>query len=228
MKMEVVLVDPDQAVHERLRRAGTAGHLRFSLQSYFDGASALAGLQTATPGVVALALDLPDMQGLRCLRSLRALHPALQIVATCCESNADLVFQSLISGANGCVVKPCIMAELVAALFEARDEGAPMNAPARKSLAKALARMNDFRSEEAALSIAETPVFLHLLQREHAKEIATALGVSERTAEVHTGNIFGKFGVGSRLEFIERILHPPPPATITKKSASPEGHAPFP
>lgn len=60
----------------------------------------------------------------------------------------------------------------------------------------------------ASLSRRERDVVDLLLQGKSNKQIALALGVSERTVEFHLNNIYGKFDVASRLELALKLGKP--------------------
>ncbi len=57
----------------------------------------------------------------------------------------------------------------------------------------------------STLSRREQQVVALLLEGKTNKRIAFTLGISERTVEFHLGNVYAKYGVGSRVELILRL-----------------------
>ena len=72
------------------------------------GAEAIAEVEAATPRLVLLDLDLPDMRGLQVLDRVRALDPArtVPVVVLSSSEDEDDVARAAALGANSYVVKP--------------------------------------------------------------------------------------------------------------------------
>ncbi|MGH9814222.1 MAG: response regulator transcription factor, partial [Candidatus Acidiferrales bacterium] len=74
-------------------------------------------------------------------------------------------------------------------------------------------QMSSFRSQESrsklSLTGRENQVFEMLVRRFSNKEIAEALGISERTIKFHVSNIFHKLRVKRRAGLVDRLLDYP-------------------
>lgn len=105
----VTLIEDDDRIRQALR-AGLRdkGYAVRSASSGMDG----LGLVTESPGdIVVLDLGLPDIDGRKLLRMIRALSPVPVIVATARDDDSAIV-QTLDAGADDYVVKPFSAAQL--------------------------------------------------------------------------------------------------------------------
>src|SRR5260370_2715318 len=108
----VVLVVDDEVQIRRFLRAGLELD-GFSVQDAETGADALRWATMRPPDLVILDLGLPDMDGSEVLERLRALSRVPLIVLSV-RSNEPENVRLLESGAHDYVVKPFVMAELLA------------------------------------------------------------------------------------------------------------------
>lgn len=75
------------------------------------------------------------------------------------------------------------------------------------------ARNHSSVAEAAKISERERQVLEALLDNLANKEIASKLGISERTVKFHVSNLLSKFGVERRQHLISRCLQVPPAAS---------------
>jgi DNA-binding response OmpR family regulator len=105
----VTLIEDDDRIRQALR-AGLADK-GYAVRSASTGMAGL-GMVTDDPGdVVVLDLGLPDVEGRKLLRMLRAVTPIPVIVATARDDESEIV-QTLDAGADDYVVKPFSAAQL--------------------------------------------------------------------------------------------------------------------
>jgi len=109
----------------------------------------LAELPRIKPDVILMDINLPGKNGVDCVRELKPLLPATQIVMFTVYENTDLIFKALAAGASGYLVKQTPPAELLAALRDVFNGGSPMTSHiARKVVASF--RQTDAASRELA------------------------------------------------------------------------------
>jgi two-component system KDP operon response regulator KdpE len=105
----VTLIEDDDRIRQALK-AGLADR-GYAVRTASSGMAGL-GIVTDDPGdVVVLDLGLPDVDGRKLLRMLRALSPIPVIVATARDDESEIV-QTLDAGADDYVVKPFSAAQL--------------------------------------------------------------------------------------------------------------------
>lgn len=213
MEISVSLVEDDDGLREEFGEliSQTAG---FRIhRTYRNAEEALERLPCDPPDILLMDINLPGMSGIECVRRLKRELPELPIVMLTVYDDSDALFDSLIAGANGYLLKRTPRAKLVEALRELSAGGAPMS---RKIARKVVAFFHQAKSIKphnpllSGLTPREQEILAELAKGRSYKEIATACGISGDTVRKHMGRIYEKLHVHSRTEAILKYLgHPP-------------------
>ena len=112
MSTSVLIVDDDPAVRDLLRRFFNAQGIDVSV--LHDGGGLRRRLTLERPSIVVLDIMMPDIDGLRALRDLRAAGEDIPVIfVTGCDSVPQKI-AGLQSGADDYLAKPFELRELVA------------------------------------------------------------------------------------------------------------------
>jgi DNA-binding NarL/FixJ family response regulator len=215
MRARILIADD----HEIVRR-GIAAQLSHCpdwevIAEATNGLDAVELALRLKPDVVVLDLTMPELNGLAAARRILAALPRVRILILTVHESEELVREVLAAGAQGYVLKSDAGRTLVAAL-EALLDG-------RTFFTRKVGRMvlegflqNPSATETAgasALSAREREIVQLLAEGKSSKEVATALGISVKTAETHRSNIMRKGGFGSLADLVRyairnRIIEP--------------------
>jgi DNA-binding NarL/FixJ family response regulator len=128
------------------------------------------------------------------------LLPSVQVLMVTVYEDTERIYRALRAGACGYLLKRCPRQELLAAIRDVQQGGAPMSREiARKVIAsfqqpvKAAEQLED-------LSSRERQILELLVQGSANKEIAEHIGLSETTVRWHLRNVYRKLHVRSRTE----------------------------
>jgi DNA-binding NarL/FixJ family response regulator len=161
---------------------------------------ALKELPRLRPEIVLMDIQLPSLSGIDCTAQLKQLIPATQIIMVTVYEDTERIFKALRVGACGYLLKRCTPDELVDAIREVRQGGAPMSREiARKVIAsfqEPLAAAADIED----LSPREREILELVAQGFPNKEIAQRVGVSDGTVRWHLRHVYHKLHVRSRTE----------------------------
>src|SRR5690349_21620072 len=91
------------------------------------GEEALEIIPKHAPEIVLMDIQLPNLSGIDCTAQLKRLLPAVQIIMVTVYEDTERIFKALRAGACGYLLKRCTPEELVAAIREVRQGGAPMS-----------------------------------------------------------------------------------------------------
>ena len=131
------------------------------------------------PELVLMDIQLPKMSGIECTAQLKQLLPALQIIMVTVYEDTDRIFKALRAGASGYLLKRCTAEELVAAIREVRQGGAPMSREIARKVIFSFQEPVAAAAEMAELSPREREI-LELLAAGHPnKTIADRLGLTD-------------------------------------------------
>lgn len=164
---------------------------------------ALAQLPGEQPDVVLVDINLAGRSGISCVQELKPRMPATQFVMVTVFEDSEHVFDALTAGASGYLLKQVSREELLAAVRQVHEGGAPMSSYiARKVVQWFQAQRTQTRPVPENLSAREGEI-LRLLARGYAyKEIADELGVGLGTINTHIRRIYRKLQVSSRGEAV--------------------------
>ena len=183
---------------------------------HVDGLAALEAIPREKPDVVLMDINLPGMDGVECVRQLKALLPKIQFVMITVFDDPNRIFNALAAGATGYMLKQTPREELLLALEEVYDGGSPMSSGIARKVVQCFqsAPAADLKNELKLLSRREEEV-LDLLSRGHLyKEISDSLGISGHTVDTYLRRIYEKLHVRSRAQataiYAQMKPHRPP------------------
>jgi DNA-binding NarL/FixJ family response regulator len=202
--VKLFLVD-DHAIVRAGVRALLSHHRQMEIVGEAEsGEDAVARVPAAAPDVVLLDLSLPGMNGIETARVLRVAAPGVRLVALSMHEDAEYVRGFLEAGGSGYVPKSSLETQLIDAIMAvARGE---YYAPARllAELARDMAQSDPYR--HATLTKREIEVVTQIAQGSTYREIAEALGISEKTVATYRERASEKLGVRSRAGLVRWAL----------------------
>jgi DNA-binding NarL/FixJ family response regulator len=172
-----------------------------------DAESALDELPRFSPDVVLLDVDLPGIDGVECVRRLKAQSLRTQIlIFTACEDQNRLL-AALIAGASGCLLKRSSPERLIAAIREACEGGAPMSPELARRVLQQLRLISRAQPEKVNLTPREQEILDQLSKGFRYKEIVDNLGISFGTLHSYISKVYEKLHVHSRTEAVVKYLN---------------------
>jgi len=199
--IEVSIVEDDPDIRESLALLinGTPGFKCIS--SFGSCEKAIKGIPKDIPDVVLMDIGLPGLSGIEGIKALKEKLPELDIMVLTIQSDDKVVFEALCAGACGYMIKDTPPAQLLEAIQETRNGGAPMST--------LIARMvvQSFQvAQQTSLTTRETEVLTHLCKGKSYKMIADDLYISEETVRRHIKNIYRKLEVHSKSEAVAKAF----------------------
>jgi len=159
-----------------------------------NGREAVEAYLALRPDVTLMDLRMPVMEGVEAVRQIRAHDPQARVVVLTTYDADEDIARALAAGAKAYILKDISATALVACIHDVLA-GKTYLAPA------AAAKLAE-RVTQVQLTPRELAVLRHMADGRSNKEIASALGISERTVKTHLGHLFDKLGVTSRTEAV--------------------------
>jgi DNA-binding NarL/FixJ family response regulator len=186
-----LLID-DRPDMEVLAEAGTAD----------DGLEAITRVRR-TRVVVLVGLGLTgEHDAYWLIRTLRQRYPTHAILGFGANADPTSISRALFVGADGFVDKNIDPVDFLQALRRAADREMVLAIPETSAVGQIVEGIERRREVEVKLTDREREVLVVAAEGLTARQIATRLGVRERTVTTHLARIYGKLGVGSRLAAI--------------------------
>lgn len=173
--------------------------------SHLSGEDACTGMLSSSPDIVLIDLGLPGISGQECISRLKEQSPHLQFLVLTIKDQDEEIFTALKSGATGYLLKTSSPAEIIDALKELYDGGAPMSTAIARKVVSHFQDGSQGKSPFAhLLTTREKEVLLCLSEGKYYKEIADQLHISTETVKSHCHNIYEKLHVSSRTEALNK------------------------
>jgi len=188
----VFLVDDEPSVRRSLARLlASAG---FVVEAFASAREFLARAPYAGPCCLVLDVRMPGLSGLELQETLAAAGRRMSIVFVTGHVDVPMSVRAMKRGAADLLTKPVDDKVLLAAI--------------QRALAKDVAdlgeeaRVAEVRKRVTLLSPRETEVFALVVTGMLNKQIASALGISEKTIKVHRARVMEKMRAGSVAELV--------------------------
>ena len=175
-------------------------------------AAALAETKRLAPDVVLLDVRLPDGNGFAVCREIQKLPVESRVVILTSFADDETVFESIAAGADGYLLKEVDGEGLVRAI-EKVVSGQSILDPAVTG--RVMNRVKNLGGPVAkdkmdSLSAQERRVLAHVAEGKTNKEIAGALGLSDKTVKNYLSNILDKLRISRRSQaaafFVQNTL----------------------
>jgi DNA-binding NarL/FixJ family response regulator len=133
------------------------------------------------------------------IRTVRERFPSHALLAMGANADPGMVSHALFVGADGYVDKNCDPTAFLVAIRKVADREMVLQGPIATSVGEIAESIDLRRDLDLRLTGRERQVLAIAAEGLTARQIATRLGVRERTVTTHLARIYGKLGVGNRL-----------------------------
>jgi len=172
-----------------------------------NGVEALRVIPECQPQVVLMDIQMPKMSGVECTAQLKHLLPATQIIVLTVYEDTETIFNALRAGACGYLLKRSSHQEILNAIREILQGGAPMTSAIARKLVTAFQEPVQPVDPGTALSPREREILDLLAQGLANKEIGAKLNLSPFTVKNHLARVFEKLHVRCRTEAVMAYLY---------------------
>ncbi len=172
--------------------------------AYGNVESFLRDLSKHQPDVVIMDIQLPGMSGIEGVWKAKELCPSTEVIMCTVFEDDEKIFQSLRAGACGYILKSTPIDEIIEAIHEVAQGGAPMTPKiARKVLStfKTKTRKKEVETPDT-LTDRENEILQLLGEGKSYNLIAGTLHISLGTVQSHVKNIYRKLQMHSKSEII--------------------------
>lgn len=217
-KISVSIVEDNPEIRRGVQRVLNGSEGFTCLSVHGDAEDAMEQLPVLRPKMVIMDINLPGVNGIHCIRTLKEKCPDMEFVMFTIYEDGEQVFEALSAGAGGYLLKKTRPDKLLEALQELYEGGAPMSAGIARKVVHSFQRREQEASKASpaankslqALTAREQEILLLLSKGFFYKEIASQLGISTATVKQHIHRIYDKLHVANRTEAINKVYGTPP------------------
>lgn len=198
-RSRIVIVEDNDAVREGFSLIINSVSNYYVVSAYNNAEDCIKNLKKDKPEIILMDLELPGMNGIDAIAAIKKINPGIELIVNTIYENSDLVFQALCAGASGYITKNTNHTELLNAIDEVIQGGAPMSSKIAKLVVKSFQK-----NPNSPLSGRETEVLELLAKGKSYSMIAQELFITKETAKSHIKNIYSKLQVNSKSEAIAK------------------------
>ncbi len=201
LRTRILLADDHALVRRGLRLILDAKPDLEVIAEAGDGAAAVELAMSADVELAILDISMPRMTGLQAARELGRRRPDLPLLILSMHESEQYLYEALLAGASGYVVKRAADRDLVEAC-RATIRGEPFLYPGAVTalINDHLRRARNGEEPRDPLTPRENEVIKLVAESYTNRQIAEALVISEKTVDRHRANILEKLGMRDRVE----------------------------
>jgi two-component system response regulator NreC len=177
-----------------------------------DALQIVPKIRTTHPDMIILDLSMPDINGIDVVNRIRKHNKKIKILILTMHKNSEYVYECLVNGAQGYMLKEDADSELVSAIRAIKTGDIYISPSFSNEVIKNLIehRSNGENKRGSAIRWGLTPrereVLKLVAEGNSNKKVADKLGISVRTAEHHRLNVMKKLGVTNTAGLVRHAL----------------------
>ncbi len=195
-----ILIADDHEVARRGIRCVLESHTEWEVcGEATDGREAVELAGRLKPDILLLDIGMPNLNGLDATRQILAMMPEARILILTVHDSEQVVREVLAAGARGFLLKSDAGRDLLVAVEALQHRRTYFTPKVAQMMLDGYLRPHEESDAPAqcALTPREREVIQLVAEGKTTKEVATALGLSVKTAETHRTNLMRKLNLHS-------------------------------
>lgn len=163
-------------------------------------ADAMNRIPLVHPDVAVLDVRLPDGRGTDVCRDIRSAHPEIQCLMLTSYSDDEALFDAILGGAAGYVLKQIRAGELISAVRKVAAGQSLLDPAVTKRVLERLRSGTDEDERLHKLSEQERKILTLITEGLTNRQIGDRLHLAEKTVKNYVSNLLTKLGMERRTE----------------------------
>lgn len=168
-----------------------------------NGLELLEKLKDNPVEVVLMDINMPIMDGIRATEKVKKQFPEVKVLMHTVYDEDDKIFQSILSGASGYVLKDDKPKRIILSIEEAVEGGAPMSSVIASKVLSMIKSNTESKVKDFGLTKRELQILQRVGKGENYQEIADVLFISPKTVRNHIEKVYKKLQVHNRVDAIK-------------------------
>ena len=161
---------------------------------------ALARVPPTRPDVAILDVRLPDGNGVEVCREIRSRHPEIQCIMLTSFSDDEALFQAIVAGAAGYLLKQIRGTDIVDAVRRAASGQSLLDPAVTSQVLERLRKPPEEDERLARLTGQERRILALIAEGMTNRQIASEIHLAEKTVKNYVSNLLAKLGMERRTQ----------------------------
>ncbi|CAN5136753.1 response regulator transcription factor RqpR [soil metagenome] len=197
------------ADHHPITREGITSLLRENndldiIGSVTSGNDLFKFLKNKVPDVLIMEIDLPEINGIAALRTIKTQYPAIKLLVFTCHPEEMYALSAIKAGASGYLSKTVPTDSLQQAIQQVARGGIYLNKNITDKINAGFTQSNNLIAKFKKLSTREAEVLNMLANGKRNKDIADALDINEKTVSTYKTRLLQKLKVDNLADLIHQ------------------------
>ncbi|HRK59588.1 MAG TPA: response regulator transcription factor [Candidatus Kapabacteria bacterium] len=159
------------------------------------------------PDIVLMDIDMPYVNGIDGVRLIKQSFPQVIILMQTVFEDDKKIFDAIMAGADGYILKKATPQKLIESIFEAMEGGAPMSPSVAKQVLHLFHSQKPQQQEnEFNLTKREQEILTLLVQGYSYRKISEKCFISYPTVNSHISHIYEKLHVKNGIEAVAKAI----------------------
>ena len=195
MPIRILLADDHALVRDGLAALLAAWPDMEVVGSVGDGRAAVQMAAELRPDVVVLDIAMPEMNGIEASRPLLKASPASRILILSMHAGAEHIYQALLAGATGYLLKESASAEFVSAVRAVGAGKRYLSQKISRDTIAAYIRQRGAGDPLGSLSARERQVLQLIVEGHTSAAVASRINLSPKTVDTYRSRLMRKLEV---------------------------------
>ena len=206
-KIRVVIFEDNRNLRESLFNLLETSDQFTCVGAFAHCERVVENIEETQPDVILMDIELPLVNGIEAVRMIKEKYPDVKILMETIFEEDEKIFQSICNGAQGYILKNTPPDEILNAIKEIYEGGAPMSPViASKVLRMFKSNLSNQLDSSFNLSSREKEILKCLVEGMSYKMIADSCFISADTVNGHIKNIYKKLQVHSKGEAVAKAI----------------------
>ena len=204
MKIRVIIFEDNESLRLGLYQLVNSREEYQCVGAFKDCLNLLQNIKDTSPDIVLMDIQMPGIDGIEAVRILRDKYPKLKILMQTIFEDNDKIFQSILAGASGYILKNTPSERILDSLKDVYEGGAPISPSIATKVLKMMVPAEAGHSFD--LSDREKEILGCLVKGMSYKLIAKTCFISVDTVRGHIRRIYEKLHVHSKGEAVAKAI----------------------
>ena len=206
--IKLAIVEDNTALRQSLEQLFNRTSNMKCVASLNNLLNVVSEFQKNQPDIVLMDIGLPSINGIEGVRTVKSNFENIQVIMFTVFEDDEKIFEAIRSGASGYLLKKTPPEEILEAIKELHEGGAPMSPSIARKVIQAFQVKPSNVLEDHQLTSREKEILYALVDGLSYKKIAEKYFVSIHTVRSHISSIYEKLHVNSKSQAVAKVLQP--------------------
>ena len=206
MIIQVAIVEDNKYMRTALQDVVSSSESLCCRATFEDAESFSAQFMDLNVDVVLMDIQLPRNSGIQTVARLKPRKPDVHFLMCSISDDSISIFDSLSAGATGYLLKNDDPADIIKAIIDVKNGGAPMSGKVSRQVVESFQSRKTSSAIMELLSQREWEILTLLDKGYRYKEVADKLCLSFETVRTYVRDIYEKLEVHSRTDALNKVF----------------------